>query len=324
MAEDVSVVVVTWNAAGHIEQCLGSVRGHETVVVDNGSTDGTVALVRERFPEVTVIEQENLGMGGGNNTGMRAAGGRYWLLLNSDAWAREGALEALVAFADAHPRAAVVGPRLSNPDGSLQRSVRGDPTLWRLATEYLFLRKLGPRTDLFNAFYGGGFAYDIPREVESLLGAALLVRREAALDVAERDDLEGGHRRQDRDDRREREQEADRAGRAELLLGEQLEDVGQRLQRAVGADAVRAVAGLEAPEQLALGEQHHRDELQPDGEDHDRLQDLDPPRFVVADGGQHRLPGAHTSCPLLGYAPAASRSCQRTPLPPICSSVRPS
>ena len=59
---------------------------------------------------------------------------------------RAAALDALVAFADAHPRAAVVGPRLSNPDGSLQRSVRGDPTLWRLATEYLFLRKLGPRT----------------------------------------------------------------------------------------------------------------------------------------------------------------------------------
>jgi N-acetylglucosaminyl-diphospho-decaprenol L-rhamnosyltransferase len=183
MADGVSVVVVTWNAADHIEQCLESVRGHETIVVDNGSADGTVALVRERFPEVTVIEQDNRGMGGGNNTGMRAAGGRYWLLLNSDALARDGALDALAGFADAHPRVAVVGPRLSNPDGSLQRSVRGDPTLWRLATEYLFLRKLGPRTDLFNAFYGGGFGYDLPREVESLLGAALFVRREAADEV---------------------------------------------------------------------------------------------------------------------------------------------
>src|SRR5579871_3672879 len=179
----VSVVVVTFNAAGHIEQCLESVHGYESVVVDNGSTDGTVALVRKKFPEVTVIEQDNRGMGGGNNTGMRSAGGRYWLLLNSDAWAKPGAVDALAAFADAHPRAAVVGPRLSNPDGSLQRSVRGDPTLWRLATEYLFLRKLGPRTDVFNAFYGGGFTYDVPREVESLMGAALLVRREAADEV---------------------------------------------------------------------------------------------------------------------------------------------
>jgi N-acetylglucosaminyl-diphospho-decaprenol L-rhamnosyltransferase len=183
MADDASVVVVTWNAASHIERCLRSVGGSETVVVDNGSTDGTVALVRKLFPEVRVIEQDNRGMGGGNNSGMRVAGGRYWLLLNSDAWVAGDGLAALVAFADAHPQAAVVGPRLSNPDGSLQRSVRGDPTLWRLATEYLFLRKLGPRTDTFNAFYGGGFAYDAPRRVESLFGAALLVRRAAADEV---------------------------------------------------------------------------------------------------------------------------------------------
>src|SRR5579871_1567942 len=146
MADDVSVVVVTWNAIGHVERCLESVRGHDTVVVDNGSSDGTPELVRERFPDVRLIEQGNAGMGGGNNTGMRATGGRYWLLLNSDAWLVGDAIERLAAFADAHPRAAVVGPRLSNPDGSLQRSVRGDPSVWRLATEYLFLRKLAPRS----------------------------------------------------------------------------------------------------------------------------------------------------------------------------------
>jgi GT2 family glycosyltransferase len=183
MADGVTVVVVTWNAADHVEQCLESVRGHEAIVVDNGSADGTVALVRERFPDVRVIEQENKGMGGGNNAGILAATGRYVFLLNSDAWVVGDAIERLAAFADAHSRAAVIGPRLENADGSLQRSVRGDPTLWRLATEYLFLRKLGPRTGAFNAFYGGGFAHDESRRVESLYGAALLVRREAVEDV---------------------------------------------------------------------------------------------------------------------------------------------
>jgi GT2 family glycosyltransferase len=181
--DETSVVVVTWNAADHVERCLESVRGHETIVVDNGSTDGTIALVRERFPDVRVIEQENKGMGGGNNAGLRAATGRYVLLLNSDAWVVGDAVERLAGFAGAHPRAAVVGPRLQNPDGSLQRSVRGDPTLWRLATEYLFLRKLGPRTGTFNAFYAGGFEHDRSRRVESLYGAALLVRREAVEEV---------------------------------------------------------------------------------------------------------------------------------------------
>ena len=177
---DVSVVVVTWNAAPWIERCLASVGGHETIVVDHGSTDGTVALVRGQFPAARVIEQANRGMGGGNNAGMRAANGRYAFLLNSDAWVEGDGIERLVAFADEHPDAAVVGPRLLNLDGSLQRSVRGDPTLWRLATEYFLLRKLAPRSRLFNAFYGGGFAHDETCEVESLQAAALLVRREAA------------------------------------------------------------------------------------------------------------------------------------------------
>ena len=162
------------------ERCLESVRGHETVVVDHGSTDGTLELVRERFPAVRVIEQENKGLGGGSNAGMRAANGDWFLLLNSDAWAEGDAVERLAAFGESHPGAGVVGPRLRYPDGRLQRSVRGFPTLWRLATEYLFLRKLAPRSRAFNAFYGDGFEHDRPYEAEFLMGSVLLVRREAA------------------------------------------------------------------------------------------------------------------------------------------------
>jgi N-acetylglucosaminyl-diphospho-decaprenol L-rhamnosyltransferase len=177
---DVTVVVVTWNALPWIEQCLASVRGRDVIVVDNGSTDDTVRLVRERFPDVRVIEQENRGMGGGNNTGMRAAAGRYFFLLNSDAWVVADAIDRLVEFADAHPDAAVVGPRLRNVDGSLQRSVRGEPTLWRLATEYLFIRKLAPRSRRLNPLYAGGFDHEEVVEADWLFGPALLVRREAA------------------------------------------------------------------------------------------------------------------------------------------------
>ena len=173
---DVSVVVVTYNSSQWIERCLESVRDYETIVVDHGSTDGTVELVRRRFPEAHVIEEENLGMGGGNNAGMRLASGRYFLLLNSDAWLVGDGAEQLAGFADQHPDAAVVGPRLLNPDGSLQRSARAFPTLWRLATEYLFLRKLAPRSRALNSFYEGGFDHDEVREVDWLFGACLLVR----------------------------------------------------------------------------------------------------------------------------------------------------
>ena len=185
---DASAVVVTYNALPWVERCLESVRGEETVVVDNGSTDGTVAVVRERFPEVTVVEQENLGLAAGWNAGLARTSGRYVLILNADAWLTEGSLARLVAFADTRPDAAVVGPRLVNPDGTLQRSVRGVPTLWRLATEYLFLRKLAPGTRLLNAFYAGGFAHDEVREVEVVMGACMLVRREAVEQVGPLDE----------------------------------------------------------------------------------------------------------------------------------------
>ena len=118
-------------------------------------------------------------MGGGNNAGMRVATGRYFFLLNSDAWVVGDGIDRLVAYADAHPQAAVVGPRLRNTDGTLQRSVRAEPTLWRLATEYLFIRKLAPRTRLLNPLYVGGFAHDEEAEADWLYGPALLVRREA-------------------------------------------------------------------------------------------------------------------------------------------------
>jgi GT2 family glycosyltransferase len=177
---DVAVVVLTYDGLPWVERALDSVRGHETVVVDHGSTDGTLELLRERFPEVRVVEQANLGFGGGNNRGIAETEAPWVLLLNSDAWfAGEGGLDRLLAFAESRPDAAVVGPRLRNTDGSLQRSVRGFPTLWGLATEYLFLRKLAPRSRRLNPLYVGGFDHESVREADYLYGACLLVRRAA-------------------------------------------------------------------------------------------------------------------------------------------------
>src|SRR5262245_35920960 len=156
----VSAVVVTYDALPWIENCLDSLTGVATVVVDNGSSDGTVDFVRERYPSVQLVESENRGLGAGWNTGIRATTGAYVLLLNADAWMTRGSLDRLVDFAETRPRAAVVGPRLRDPDGTLQRSVRAYPTVWRLATEYLFLRKLAPRWSALNACYGGGFDHD--------------------------------------------------------------------------------------------------------------------------------------------------------------------
>ena len=177
---DVTAVTVTYNGLPWIERCLESLRGVETIVVDHGSTDGTLELVRERFPEVRVIEQGNKGWGGGLNAGFRTASGRYYLPINSDAWVVDDAIERMVAFAEAHPEVAVVCPRLRNPDGTLQRSVRGFPTRWRVATEYFFLRKLAPRSRALNSYYAGSFGHDEAREIDWAMGPCFLVRREAA------------------------------------------------------------------------------------------------------------------------------------------------
>ena len=186
MAEPkVGCVIVTYDALPWIEQALASVAGLQTVVVDNGSRDDTVAFVRERFPDVEVVESTNLGLAAGWNRGIARLDEEVGLVLvlNADAWLVHDALAALVATAERHPRAGVVVPRLENVDSTLQRSVRGFPTVWRIATEYLYLRKLAPRSRAFNAFYGAGFAHDEERRVDWAMGACMLVRRDALADV---------------------------------------------------------------------------------------------------------------------------------------------
>jgi GT2 family glycosyltransferase len=176
----VSAVVVSFNSRAYLERCVGSVLDEveSVVVVDSASSDGSAELVRERFPSVRIVElDENRGFGAAMNTGVGETDSAYVLLLNADAWANEGAVAALVECAEAEPEAAVVGPRLSNTDGTLQRSLRGFPTPWRLATEYFFLRWLAPRSRFLNAFYGAGFDHRSPTDAEFLVGAVLLVRR---------------------------------------------------------------------------------------------------------------------------------------------------
>jgi GT2 family glycosyltransferase len=176
-------VVVTYDAEAWIERCLASVGETDTVVVDVGSSDRTVDVVRSSFPRVQVVEAENRGLAAGWNRGIAETDADHVLMLNADAWLVEDALGRLLEVADANPRAAVVGPRLLNPDGTLQRSVRGYPTLWRLATEYLYLRKLAPGSRALNAFYGAGFDHESEREVEWVMGACMLLRRSAFDDV---------------------------------------------------------------------------------------------------------------------------------------------
>jgi N-acetylglucosaminyl-diphospho-decaprenol L-rhamnosyltransferase len=179
MSTDVSIVIAAYNTRTYLERCLVALGDeHEVIVVDTGSTDGSQKLVRAEFPHVRLLDLEvNLGYGAALNAGVSLASNELLVLMNGDAWPQPGGVERLVEGAAHEPRAGVLGPRLLNPDGTLQPSVRGFPTIWRLATEYLFLRWLAPRSRALNAFYGSGFDHTSRREAEFLLGAVLLVRR---------------------------------------------------------------------------------------------------------------------------------------------------
>jgi len=181
---DLSVVIVSWNTRaltlGSIA-AVGAASGAlrvETIVVDNGSRDGSPGAIRERFPDVRVIETgRNLGFAGGNNAGLRAARGRFVCLLNSDTEARAGSLAALVAHLEAHPELGAVGPRLLNADGSEQAVGFRFPSLAQVALD---LFPLGGRfaESRVNGRYpheprDRAFAIDFP------LGACIVARREA-------------------------------------------------------------------------------------------------------------------------------------------------
>lgn len=180
MPVEVSIVVASHDTRAYLEHCLSTLGDeHEVIVVDNASTDGSSALVNARFPHVHLVALDiNCGYGGALNKGIAVAGGEYVLLMNADAWPRPRAVEELVELARREPRTGVIGPRLLNPDGTLQPTVRGFPTVWRLATEYLFLRWLAPWSRALNAFYGSRFDHRSRREAEFLVGAVLLVRRQ--------------------------------------------------------------------------------------------------------------------------------------------------
>jgi N-acetylglucosaminyl-diphospho-decaprenol L-rhamnosyltransferase len=181
----ISAVVVSFNSSAHLERCLSSVLDavDEAIVVDSQSSDGSADLVRRMFPSLRVLEVDNRGFGAAMNAGVQASSGDRLLLLNADTWAAEGAVAQLARCLDADERNAITGPRLANLDGSLQRSVRGFPTPWRLVTEYYFLRWLAPNSRALNAFYGAGVDHRSRHTAEFLVGAVLLVRRTAFEEV---------------------------------------------------------------------------------------------------------------------------------------------
>lgn len=182
---DLSVVIVNWNTCDLLRNCLRSLQEQvkelslEVFVVDNGSSDDSVAMVREEFPTVTLIENgRNLGFARANNMALRRARGRFFLLLNSDTVVIKGGLEGLLRTMEQDPAIGVAGLQLLNEDGSLQNSVSNEPTLLTELGNKRLLRLLWP-----TRYPGKEQNYQEPLEVESVIGACMMIRCEAAKDV---------------------------------------------------------------------------------------------------------------------------------------------
>jgi GT2 family glycosyltransferase len=183
----ISIVIVSFNTRDLLYRCLAALHDQElkevhTIVVDNGSTDGSPRMVAERFPNVELVKlSDNIGFGPANNIGFERCRGEFILLLNSDAFLHPRALVNLVSAARRRPHAAVIGPRLLNPDGSLQRSAWPFPDPVRLLVEAVGLHRLLRRTRFYEDL--GIWDHGQEREVDFVSGACLLLRALALKEV---------------------------------------------------------------------------------------------------------------------------------------------
>ncbi|MGZ3592638.1 MAG: glycosyltransferase family 2 protein [Syntrophales bacterium] len=182
---DISIIIVNWNTRDLLQNCLESIYktisdiSYEIICVDNASTDGSVSMLQEKYPQVRLIQnEENRGFGAANNQAMRIMKGRYALLLNSDAVLTENAVRELFAFMEARSDAAMACGQLLNADGSKQNSVAGFPNLLSLLTNTSLLEYLFPKR-----YPSKRYNHDKPIEVDSCIGACLLARKKAIEEV---------------------------------------------------------------------------------------------------------------------------------------------
>ena len=175
--KDLSVILLNYNTRDLTKKCLRSVFDSSTdyrfevIIADNGSTDGSIEMIKNDFPNVKLIENKaNLGFSKGNNVAIRQATGRYILLLNTDTEIRENALDVSIKYLDEHPVVGILGGKVLLPDGSLDKASRRKfPNPWNS-----FLRLFG-----FKKFsdYNIDSPIDQEMEVDGVMGAYLMIGR---------------------------------------------------------------------------------------------------------------------------------------------------
>jgi hypothetical protein len=184
---DIAVAVISYNTRELLRQCLASVFADgagNVVVADNGSTDGSVDMLRTEYRQAHVfVDRSNPGYGSASNAAITLCRSEYVLLLNSDTVLVPGALRALCDYLDANPRVAIVGPRLRNPDGTLQRSLHQFPTPLVTLLDYSWVGRVVGLVPGLRKLYVASDSHENARRIPWVTGAALAIRKSAFQEV---------------------------------------------------------------------------------------------------------------------------------------------
>lgn len=185
---DLSAVIVTFNSAGYLDACLDSLDSQlhglstEICVVDNASEDGSREIATRRMPRVRLVANpRNLGFAAAVNRGLAATSGRVVLWLNPDSVVLDGGVRELVAYLDAHPEAGILGPKILDPDGRLQRSARAFPSYdWALGHRHSLLTRVFPANPYSKRYLRTDLDPAKVQDADWVSGACLVHRREVS------------------------------------------------------------------------------------------------------------------------------------------------
>jgi len=180
----ISIIIVSWNVEEELFDCLMSIKQnkpsypYEVIIVDNASTDGTIDIIQNNFAETKlIINNENRGFASANNIGIEKSCGQYILFLNPDTIIQTNALDKLIAFLDENKDVGACGPKLLYGDGKLQPSTRKFPDFYSALYQNTILKNTGLFRKHYRRYRMRNFNFDKQKDVDILMGAAILTRR---------------------------------------------------------------------------------------------------------------------------------------------------
>lgn len=192
---NLSIIIVSWNSKDDLRNCLKSIQNnkpsfkYEIFVVDNGSHDNTPQMVKSEFREVRLIaNRQNYGFAKANNQALREASGRYLLLLNPDTVIKSQALTRAIRYLDQNPKTGILGCKILNSNGTLQKSVRRFPTLISQIIILLKLHHFFPKLDPIKGYLAYDFDYAKKQNVDQVMGAFFMISRECFKEVGALDE----------------------------------------------------------------------------------------------------------------------------------------